>query len=168
MQKSDWLKRTFPSGMAGGMLPFQLERQEGTAVRMDAKVKGISDEILSRKLDDKWSVKENIAHLAEVDEVALRRLEQIVSGAATMSPAVLGLQRDYNAMPVGDVIAFFRRNRATKLERFRALRDEDLNKSSVHPRLTTAMNPVDLAFFESEHDDHHLVRVSEIINTITS
>ncbi|MBL0743205.1 DinB family protein [Chryseolinea lacunae] len=168
MQKSDWLKRTFPTGLAAGLLPFLLERQEGTAVRMDAKVKGISDELLSRKLDNKWSVKENIAHLAEMDEVALRRLEQILSSAPTLAPAVPGLQRDYNVVPVDEIIALFRRNRAIKLQRFRSLRDEDFLKTSVHPRLNITLNPVDLAFFESEHDDHHLVRVSEIINTLNS
>jgi hypothetical protein len=30
----------------------------------------------------KWSIKQNIGHLAEVDEIANRRIDEMVSGAA--------------------------------------------------------------------------------------
>ena len=29
------------------------------------------------------------------------------------------------------------------------------------------MTPVDLAWFDAEHDDHHLVRMNEIISVLT-
>jgi hypothetical protein len=40
-------------------------------------------------------------------------------------------------------------------------------KSSIHPRLKVPMTPVDLAMFDAEHDDHHLLRISEIISLLT-
>jgi len=166
MKKSEWISRTFAFGLPVGLLPFQLDRLEGTVARMEMKVKGIADDVLSNKLDGKWSVKENIAHLGEVDEVVLKRIDEIVKQAPVMSPAIFGLQRDYNTWSVQAVIDFFYDLRKQTIDRYRALPDEALERTSVHPRLKVAMTPVDLAFFDAEHDDHHLVRISEIISTL--
>jgi hypothetical protein len=38
----------------------------------------------------------------------------------------------------------------------------------MHPRLKVPMTPVDLAWFDAEHDDHHLVKINFIIETLTS
>ena len=166
MKKSEWLTRTFRFGLNGGLLPFQLDRLEGTVARMEMKTKGLPDDILSNKLDMKWSVKENIAHLGEVDEVALKRIDEIVNQLPVMSPAVFGLKQDYNAWPLQKVIDFFYENRKKNIARYRLLADDELSRTSVHPRLKVTMTPVDLAFFDAEHDDHHLVRISEIISTL--
>lgn len=57
-------------------------------------------------------------------------------------------------------------NAGKNIARYRLLADDELSRTSVHPRLKVVMNPVDLAFFDAEHDDHHLVRISEIISTL--
>ncbi|HEY9046644.1 MAG TPA: DinB family protein [Ohtaekwangia sp.] len=162
MKKLAWFDRQFTFGLPSGMLPFYLERLSGTAWRMEAKVKGIADEILSERWNDKWSVKQNIGHLAEVDEVASQRIDQMLQGAEVMAPAVFE-PRDYNAMSVQDVIAYFREGRLKHLAKYSSLRDEDLLVSSIHPRLKQRMTPIDLAFFDAEHDDHHLLMISEIL-----
>jgi hypothetical protein len=64
------------------------------------------------------------------------------------------------------VIRFFKTNRDKNLQKYKSLDDEDLNKSSLHPRLKILMTPVDLAWFDAEHDDHHLERVNEILKTL--
>jgi hypothetical protein len=46
------------------------------------------------------------------------------------------------------------------------LSKEELSKASLHPRLKVMMTPVDLALFDAEHDDHHLVTISEIISRL--
>jgi hypothetical protein len=163
MKKVEWFQRSFTFGMPVGMLPFYLERLSGTAARMEEKVLNVSDEHLSFKLDGKWSAKENMAHLAEVDEIALKRLDEMVNGISPMSPAVIQPSRNYNAQPVAEIIAYFRENRAKNLKRYQQLHESDLIKSSLHPRLKVQMNPVDLAYFDAEHDDHHLVRINEIL-----
>jgi hypothetical protein len=166
MKKIQWFERQFTFGLPSGLLPFHLERLEGTISRIQKKVQGVPDEILSNKLDGKWSVKENIAHLAEVDEIALKRIDEMLGGISPMSPAVIQPGRDYNGQPIADVIGFFRTNRNKNLEKYKTLTDADLSKSSLHPRLKVTMNPVDLAWFDAEHDDHHLVRISEILSAL--
>lgn len=159
----NWFERNLVFGHRAEMLPYFLERLEGTIVRIDVKVKGISEEILSTRLDGKWSVKENIGHLAEVDAVSIKRLDEMKDGVAVLSPAVFEPQ-NYNPWPIEKVIELFRSNRIKNLKKYKALSAEALTSSSMHPRLKVAMTPVDLAWFDAEHDDHHLVRINEIIN----
>lgn len=166
INKIEWFQRQFTFGLPVGMLPFYLERLQGTHARIERKVSRIADEILSNKLDGKWSVKENIAHLAEVDEIASRRLDEIRTGVSPMSPAVIQPGKDYNVIPVREIVDFFKASRENNLKKYSELSHNDLSKSSLHPRLKVQMTPVDLAFFDAEHDDHHLVRVNEILSAL--
>ena len=149
------------------MLPFYLERLDGTIFRIEAKVKGIPEEILSNRPDDKWSVKENIGHLAEVDGVAKKRIQEMVNGISPLSPAVFE-PKAYHEWPIGDVLNFFRETRSQNIVRYGALSSSDLEKKSLHPRLKILMSPVDLAWFDAEHDNHHLVRINEILSMFLS
>lgn len=166
MQKIQWFEREFAFGLPTGMLPFYLERLEGTIARLQSKVKNVSNDILSERLNDKWSVKQNIGHLAEVDEIALIRIDEMKQGVSPLSPAVFETKQDYNAMTVGDVLNYFQHNRSKNIARYRNLTEVELNKASLHPRLKVMMTPVDLAWFDAEHDDHHLVRINEIMNSL--
>jgi hypothetical protein len=162
MRSLNWFDRTFTFGLPVEMLPFYLERLEGSIYRIEAKVKGVSDSVLSEKYNGKWSIKQNIGHLAEVDLVSNKRIDEMKSGAATLSPAVFE-PKDYNPWPVEKVVAFFREARLSNLAKYNNSAEADLLKSSTHPRLKVKMSPVDLAFFDAEHDDHHILKISEII-----
>lgn len=158
-----WFERKFIFGLPPSMLPFYLERLSGTAARIEEKVKGVSERLLSERFDGKWSVKQNIGHLAEVDQISNKRIDEMVSGAQTLSPAVFEPQ-DYNPWPIAKVLAFFREARTSNLDRYKRLSQKELLSSSTHPRLKLKMSPIDLAFFDAEHDDHHLLKISDIIN----
>lgn len=166
MKTLRWFDRTMTFGLAPAMLPFYLERLEGTTVRLEKKVEGLDDNQLSTRIDNGWSIKQHIGHLAEVDRIANIRIREMINGADVLSPAVFEPQ-DYNPWPIGQVLAFFHRVRQENLAIYRALSEPDLMKSSRHPRLGVAMTPVDLAWFDAEHDDHHLVKINEIIFTLT-
>ena len=162
MKRLDWFDRTFAFGVPQAMLPFYLERLEGSIYRIEAKVKGVSDKVLSEKYNGKWSIKQNIGHLAEVDLVSNKRIDEMRSGAATLSPAVFEPQ-DYNPWPIEKVVKFFREARLSKIDKYKEILESDLSKGSTHPRLKVKMTPVDLAYFDAEHDDHHLLKISDII-----
>jgi hypothetical protein len=166
MKRLDWFERKFTFGLPAGMLPFYVERLEGTIFRIEHKLHNASNEILSARHDGKWSIKQNIGHLAEVDEVANKRIDEIRNGAEKLSPAVFE-PKDYNPWPIGDVLEYFKRTRRENLLKYKNLSAVDLTKSSMHPRLNMLMTPVDLAWFDAEHDDHHLVRINEIISILS-
>jgi hypothetical protein len=112
-------------------------------------------------------VKQHIGHLAEVDEIANKRLDEMVAGITPMSPAVFEPQ-DYNPWPIEKVIDQFKTNRLKNLKKYQSLSDADLLKPSLHPRLKVMMTPVDLAWFDAEHDDHHLVKINGILHELAS
>lgn len=163
MEKLAWFDRKFNFGHPIEMLPYFQERLAGTAARLEHKLRGVSDEILRHQPEGKWSIKQNIGHLAEVNEIALIRLNEIARGISPMSPAVFETRQDYNSQPLRDVIRYFTSRRTRSLFRYQSLSDSDLSRSSLHPRLRVSMTPVDLAYFDAEHDDHHLLRITEIL-----
>jgi uncharacterized damage-inducible protein DinB len=159
-----WFERNLKFGYTSEMLPFFLERLEGTIARLEKKVSGIDDKILSDKVNEKWSIKQNIGHLAEVDRIANKRIDEMTSAVAIMTPAVFE-PKDYNPLAIEDVLAIFRKNRLANITKYQGLSEEQLKKSSLHPRLKVQMTPVDLAWFDAEHDDHHLVKINEILRS---
>jgi hypothetical protein len=166
MNQLPWFERNLAFGLPIEMLPYYIERLSGTLPRLELKVSGVSGEILSNRLGGKWSVKQNIGHLAEVDEIANRRIDEMIAGVDVMSPAVFE-PKDYNPWPIEKVLDYFRKTRSSNLLKYKSLTMDDLHKSSLHPRLKVPMTPVDLSWFDAEHDDHHLVKINEIIFTLT-
>src|SRR6478609_11078911 len=122
-----WFERNLKFGYAPEMLPFFLERLQGTIIRLEQKVRGMDEKILSRKLEGKWSIKENIGHLAEVDEIGNKRMDAVTSGVAVMTPAVFE-PKDYNPWPIEKVLDFFRKNRVANLKKYKTLSVEQLKK----------------------------------------
>lgn len=164
MQEIPWFERKLTFGATHDMLPYFLERISGTIVRLTAKVKDVPNDVLSTQYNNKWSIKQNIGHLAEVDEINFRRIDEMLKGVPTMSPAVFEPNGDYNAMPIEAVLHYFDKTRKKNIARYNQLNDDELGKASQHPRLKVMMTPVDLAWFDAEHDDHHLVKINFILN----
>jgi hypothetical protein len=164
MKPLEWFERQFSFGFPPAMLPFFLERLEGTMLRLERKVANVPDNVLSIRLDGKWSIKENIAHLAEVDEIALMRMNEIHMQKEVMSPAVFQLKDEYNSMPISQVYSFFEETRKKNIDAYRSIKKDDLTKTSTHPRLKLNMSVIDLAYFDAEHDDHHLLKITNILN----
>ena len=165
IKRFEWFDRQFTFGLPAGLLPFYLERLEGTIARLHQKVKDVDDNVLSEKFNGKWSIKQNIGHLAEVDVVGNKRIDEMVAGTSILSPAVFEPQ-DYNPWPIEKVLVYFEKTRTDNLKKYKDLSEEQLLKASLHPRLKVMMTPVDLAWFDAEHDDHHLVKINDIINTV--
>jgi hypothetical protein len=162
MKSLAWFDRKFTFGLSQEMLPFYLERLEGSIYRIEAKVKVVDDKVLSEKYNGKWSIKQNIGHLAEVDLVSNKRIDEMKSGAEVLSPAVFEPQ-DYNPWPIEKVVKFFREARLSNLAKYKTISEADVLMASTHPRLKVKMTPIDLAFFDAEHDDHHILKISDII-----
>jgi len=48
------------------------------------------------------------------------------------------------------------------VERLDGFLSEMLARTALHPRLNIPMRLVDMIFFQAEHDDYHLARISEL------
>ena len=167
MQRTAWFKRNFPIIEDNGILPSIIERLTGTPARIDEITARIHPGSLVIKPDGKWSVKEEIGHLSDLEPLWLGRLDDLMNGLPELRTADLTNRKthdaNHNATAIKPLLQRFRELRTGFTDRLLQLNDDQLNNSSLHPRLKTPMRIIDLAYFVAEHDDHHLAAIREII-----
>jgi len=168
MKRSKWFERTFPPIEDFGVLPNILERLAGTPVRLSELIHELNVETLEFKHDGRWSIKEEIGHLADLEPLWLGRVEDFLNGEKVLRTADLTNRRtheaNHNQTEIGVLLFDFRQQRSALVAKLRNLPDEILRQSALHPRLQSPMRVVDHAFFVAEHDDHHISAVREIID----
>ena len=106
------------------------------------------------------AIVQNLVRLTEFMVRLRRRTGQLIH--LDIEPEPDGLIEN-----TSEVIAFFNDHRKKNLAKYRSLAESDLQKSSLHPRLKVQLTPVDLAWFDAEHDDHHLVTINELLKALS-
>jgi len=162
-----WINRQFEFILPVEMYPNILERLRGTPARLEEKLAGLSHEVLTRKLGDKWSVQEQGGHLGDVEELWHGRVDDYLSGLKELRPADITnrvtTHKNHNADSIDNLLRSFRASREKLVSRFEQFDIQGAGQSAQHPRLNKPMRVIDLAYFIAEHDDHHLVKIGEII-----
>jgi uncharacterized damage-inducible protein DinB len=166
MQQVKWFERKFNFSSEQNTFPSIIERLWGTPLRLEAKMQNIDAAILELKIDNTWSIKENIGHLIDLESLWQGRLEDIINGEEELRPTDLQNSQvergNYNALTLQDLLAQFRAIRQVTLDKLAAIDEATVFKYALHPRLKTPMRTIDLFLFVAEHDDHHLARITEI------
>jgi uncharacterized damage-inducible protein DinB len=161
-----WFARTFELGLPASEAPGLLARLRATADRLERAARDLPPALLTFKPDGRWSIKENIGHLTDLEALWDRRLDDFESGAAVLAAADLENRKTHEAghndRPVSDLLREFRTAREHCLARLERMDAAALARVSKHPRLQQAMSVVDLCFFVAEHDDHHLRTIAGI------
>lgn len=169
MKQVKWFDRDFRFDYSQNIFPSIVERLWGTPIRLEEKLKMISPELLTRRMDNSWSIKENIGHLIDLEPLWQGRVEDILEGREELRPADLQNTRtyeaDHNTTPVEELLASFKKVRTQTLELINGLSEEQVFMSALHPRLKTPMRMIDLFLFVADHDDHHLARITELVKT---
>jgi uncharacterized damage-inducible protein DinB len=168
MKKTEWFNRKFPLIEDNGILPSIIERLSGTPVRVEAIAGSLDPALLVSKPEGKWSIKEEIGHLSDLEPLWLDRLDDLLNGVAELRVTDLTNQKthtaNHNATDVQLLLQRFSEHRQRLVEKLMQLNDEQLMGVSLHPRLKTPMRIIDLAYFVAEHDDHHLASIREMIS----
>ncbi|MFI5159083.1 MAG: DinB family protein [Sphingobacteriales bacterium] len=167
MRRTNWFDRTFPVIQDNGLLPGIIERLEGTPARLTEKVKSLNDNSNPASQGGNWSIKKEIGHLADLEPLWYERLHQVIDDNPNMKEADL-TNRKTHETPHDDktfdqLIAEFKTERQKFIAELRMLKESDLDKTSLHPRLKTPMKVIDLAYFVAEHDDHHLAQMTRLM-----
>jgi len=171
MPKWTWIERTFRFDYPVSKWPDLLERVRGTPARLEERLARILREVLIYKPPGGgWSIQENVGHLIDLGYLPMERIEQILAGEKELIAADMGNQKTnqghHNQRHLGDLLAEFRADRARLVARFESLTEDDWGKSALHPRIKQPMRIVDIAYFDSEHDDYHLGRIGELLRSI--
>jgi uncharacterized damage-inducible protein DinB len=164
-----WFERKFEFSFPVELHPNLLARLRGTPVRAEEVLRGRSQESLVRKPQEKWSAQEHAGHLLDLELLWLARVEDYVAASAQLTVTDLQNRKtdeaNHNARPLEQILAEFRAARERLLTRVDKLDAALFAQAIPHPRLKTPMRLVDHLYFVAEHDDHHLARIWELVNT---
>ncbi|WP_333889113.1 DinB family protein [Sphingobacterium siyangense] len=165
-----WFDRQFDSNTGSEYFDEFLKLLEDFPAVLNQVLKSCPTEVSTRKMGDKWSVNENIGHLILLEDLWRIRFRDIMKGKPDMSTADLSNtatdQSSFNKMVVEELINDLVSEREKTIVMLQKLSEEDLLKTSMHPRLQHPMNIIDLMHFVAEHDLHHLHTIKSIIGTM--
>jgi uncharacterized damage-inducible protein DinB len=166
MDRINWFDRKFDFSADQNILPTLIERLDGTPVRVAEKIRKIEPDRYKIKPDGKWSILEHVGHLSDLEPLWQGRLDDILNGELEMRVADLTNRQtneaNHNEESPRDLLDNFSILRTATISSLRKLKDEDVFRSALHPRLKTPMRVIDLFLFVAEHDDHHLAAITSL------
>lgn len=166
MTRIKWTDRRFNFDFPAGIYPEMIERVRGTPARIEDLLAGLSPETLTAQVDGRWSMQENAGHLLDLESLVSQRMDEYIAGVATLHAADLSNRKTYeashNQLPIDSILKAFRSARHELVMRLENLDAELFARAALHPRLKVQMRLVDMLFFQAEHDDYHLARISEL------
>ncbi len=159
----NWIERKFNFDFPVETFPSILERFRGVPARLEEMTKNLSEEILTLKPEGKWSIKEQVGHLIDLEELGEKRLDDYLNGKEILSVADMSNKKTheagYNQKNINELLKEFRSAREHIIKRLENLTKEQAAIISIHPRLKEKMRVIDWVYFMSEHDDHHLTSI---------
>jgi uncharacterized damage-inducible protein DinB len=162
-----WFDRRFEFALPHEAHEVVVERLRGLVPRLAHKLANVAPATLTRRVDDTWSVQENVGHLLDLEPLWHARLDELLAGAPRLRAADLANRRTHEAawndVPLPGIVDRLRQSRDRFVERLDGLAAADFARVSRHPRLDQPMRLVDHALFVAEHDDHHLARITELL-----
>ena len=162
-----WFERKFNLNFPVGLFPVMIVRLEGTLPRVAAMIKNIGEEKLTSRPNNEWSVKEQVGHLYDLEELWYGRVEDFLSGKEILRAADLRNTKtheaDHNKKPIEDLMEQFSSARKKLIDKIKDVDEAAASLTALHPRLQTPMRLIDHIFFIAEHDDHHLTKIRELV-----
>src|SRR4029079_7197431 len=95
------------------------------------------------------------------------RLDDFLQGDTIRRPTDLTNSRttnaNHNAQPLDALLTAFRTARLSFVAHLEQLSPVHVARTALHPLLQEPMTVTDHCFFVAEHDDHHLARITELL-----
>jgi hypothetical protein len=166
MSRIKWSDRRFNFDFPSGIYPEMIERIRGTPARLEDLLAGLSRQALTAQVDGRWSMQENAGHLLDLESLVSQRIDEYVAANSTLHAADMSNRKthdaNHNDVPADSILKAFRTARHDIVDRLETFDAEIFERSALHPRLNVPMRLVDMIFFQAEHDDYHLARISEL------
>ncbi len=167
MARIKWTSRRFNFDFPVELYPEMIERLRGTPARLEDRLRSVPDAELRQREGERWSIKENAGHLLDLEPLIDQRLNEYLAGESTLHAADMSNRKtheaQHNEATVDSLLREFRSHRLTLVERLEALEPSHFGRVALHPRLNVPMRLVDMLYFQAEHDDFHLTRISELL-----
>ena len=162
-----WTDRKFEFNFPVELYPEMIERVRGTPARLEDRVKAVDESAWVKRDGDRWSIQENAGHLLDLESLVAGRLDEYLAGSSTLHAADMTnrktFEAEHNQTSMASILSGFRSRRMELVARLDNLEPQTFAAVAHHPRLNVPMRLVDMLFFQAEHDDFHLARISELI-----
>src|SRR4051812_17495720 len=89
MEQTKWFDRSFNFENEQNIFPTIIERLSGTPIRLEEKVKYLSEDMLVFPLNNTWTIKENIGHLIDLEPLWQERFDDIKNAKPELRPTDL-------------------------------------------------------------------------------
>ena len=164
----NWTDRNFEFNLPEGLFTAIVCRLAGTPARLEDISKSLKHTVLIKKNNGSWSIKENIGHLLDLEELHMLRLHEYIDKKDELSAADMTNRKtydaDHNNKNIKDILSSFKKARNEYVSMLDSLDNEVISRYSYHPRLKIPMRLIDNAFFAAEHDDHHIATIRYLIS----
>ena len=166
-----WVERKFDFTLPVEQYPNVCIRLWGTPARLEDLLRiGMTNaDVLVGKPQDKWSAQEHAGHLLDLEPLWMARVDDFLAGRDTLTVADLGNREtheaSHNAPELAEILAGFRTARLRLVQHLGTCEPDVVARTSWHPRLKQPMRLVDHLYFVAEHDDHHLAKMWEVIES---
>ena len=161
--QTPWFERKFEFSFQVGLYPVIVERLRGTLLQLEGMLKNIPEEELITKRDGKWSVKEVVGHLYDLEELWSGRIDDFLDHKETLRVTDLSntktTEANHNAKPVTWLFGRFSTSRYELIKKIENFDEVTASLTALHPRLKQPMRLIDSLFFVAEHDDHELTKI---------
>jgi uncharacterized damage-inducible protein DinB len=165
--QTPWIERKFEFNFPVGLFPVIIERLRGTSFQLEAMVSNMPDEKLNKKTNKKWSIKEQVGHLYDLEALWYGRIEDFLEGKKELRPADMSNfvtnSANHNNKTIEELVWLFDDARNKLINKVKNIDENNAAMMALHPRLQQPMRLVDSLFFVAEHDDHHLTKIREML-----
>jgi len=138
---------------------------EAAPVMLESMLAGLTPEQADRRPDpERFSIREMLAHLADMEEVFLARMRRIRQEdqptITSIDPGPRAIERNYAAADPAEQLRLFTERRAETLAFLKSLADEEWGRTAVRPDMGTIALEAHATIIPL-HDLYHLRQVEE-------
>jgi hypothetical protein len=170
MTRKKWFDKKFQFELSQENYNIILEKLSENPNEISQLVLSLPEDILTKRIDNRWSIKENVGHLIDLEELHDGRIDDFIAGKEILRPADLNNKKtdeaNHNIREISELINQFKVVRENFIKRMKQLDHKVLMRSATHPRLNQPMKPIDMAQFVLEHDGHHIETIKELIGRL--
>src|SRR5262245_58805366 len=163
LERPPWAQRKFAFVHPPWMLIDFVERLRGLVPRLGPLIDGVDEHAAHTQHEGKWSIAQNVGHLADVEDLWQERLDDLRHGRSVYTPAdpkrFQAAAERHQGRPLTEILRDLGERRGRLVEALAGAPPELQQASAWHERLQCSMRLVDCAQFCAEHDDHHLLRI---------
>jgi len=167
MSRQKWFDKKFQFELSHNEYELILSRLNENPELISNLVSLLPVAILTKKVDNGWSIQENVGHFIDLEELHTGRIDDFTAGKETLRPADLNNKKtdeaNHNNENINDLLKKLKSAREDFVSKMKNLDAKILKRSSIHPRLNQPMRPIDMAQFVLEHDERHIETIKELM-----